>query len=116
MIYHAIKIKHITQHHLMWFEIVKEMIINLPDGLDCHQVCVEIAEKYWLVFEAIRGHFNNFDHSWLRYRQYPANVILDPYPWGGGAPLLIVDCLPWHGIYVEINNQQICPQLSDFTI
>lgn len=72
--------------------------MDLPDGLTCHAVCEEVANKVGgLVW--MRGKFNGWDHSWLEVDE--ERVVIDAYPWASSGPFMILTVTgsPWATLY-----------------
>lgn len=95
---HAIETGDIHGKHLEALVAARTALAEMPDGLDCHEVCARLAAL--LKVSHARGKFNGYEHSWLAL---PGGVILDPYPWASASgPLLIVGwAMMWRDLYVE---------------
>src|SRR4051812_25939408 len=100
---YAVESGDITPQHLMLFDRVWEILLELPEGLDCHQVCKAIVERI-PELQHKRGSFykRGICHSWLTIPDQ--ETIIDAYPWASALPLIVTTVglfNPWRQLYIE---------------
>lgn len=97
----CIQLGHITPAHQEILHQVTQIVQRLPDGLTCHDVCHEVAQKL-PALDHKRGYFGSIaaEHSWLEIPN--TQVIIDPYPWASNGPAMIYTggaSNPWRALY-----------------
>lgn len=96
----------ITDEHMDLLRRVREVVATLPDILNCHQVCDEVARRIPGLIHR-RGHFfiHGVEHSWLEAEQKEPGpeVIIDAYPIAvASGPILVTTngiLNPWRFYY-----------------
>jgi hypothetical protein len=100
---YAVATGDIRPDHLILYGEVWSILDQLPDGLDCHEVCAAIAERLPQL-QHKRGYFlqKGIQHSWLEIPQ--DNIIIDAYPWAGAMPHIVTTqgwFNPWRRLFIE---------------
>lgn len=104
----AVEMKDITVGQMKIFGKILNEVDGLPNGLDCHDVCAALKEKF-PELKHVRGAFlrKGYPHSWLTF---PGTLtIIDPYPWAGANPILLTlegILNPWRQIYLNETEEQ----------
>lgn len=98
---YCVQVGSIKASHLRVFDEVRAYAHRLRAADSCHTVCAELAHVFFIDLEHVRGKFNYWDHSWLRFRDDPG-VVIDAYPWAcASGPILLYTGTgtPWSTLY-----------------
>lgn len=105
-LYYAVASNDITAGAVALFDNVKSWLSACDFGptSSCHQVCASLARQFGGLLLHKRGKFAGVaEHSWLELPPADGDVIIDPWPVAGGAPMLLYSGpqSPWNRVYKE---------------